>query len=1243
MRPVRSMFRLRTLALGTAAVLGFAARASAQTEAQKPAPNVLLLVDTSGSMEYKTDGTLPKCTPGNTDPTQSEKSRWINLVEVLTGTFNNYSCWSEDRSSGAFSSEFTLGGSVAPYDYGYSMPYNRALSNGCAYGAGVAPSSSAPYSWPNNAVTTFPYSSTTQSLTRTVFTGCTSPAFSQNPDGLLDIYRNDIRFGLMTFDSRVSSGTGLTGTGPAATANNASGMDGNWSYYLGSPVTGHPANCSIATDQEVGARNAAAPPWEGRMIAFGAPSLAPSDLAQRNSQIQQVLLSTRPYGATPIAGQVADAKAFLWSDTSTDPLDTTQKFGPSTDPNWLASNCRKTIMIILTDGEPNLDLRPYCDQEVVAPATAGVCPYDKPEDTVKALQTAASLSVETYVIGFAISHVTPYNGTSISCADLTDAQCADPNNNNTNINTDSKNIQACCTLNKIAAAGGTDATTHAPRKAYYADDSTQLKAIFTDILGNVIRTATRTSPVFSSPGGDASSRGFKFYSAFNPRPDPLSTQLWSGILNRVRYQCDTVTHVAQAQPLSTSKGDDFASNVNLHGGDRWFYTVVGTGDNLNSIRPGVSVNNDGLGTSTGTQKFANQPSSLAGLIPAATMAITSGNFSTTCPGASDANTGGTRVVQELVGITDSAGYTRCPASTGCNLLGGIYHSTPTIVPGRPSEQLRDDSYAVYTQSMGNDARPTVLYTSTIDGFLHAFNVAPYPGSAQADANQIITNANNELWSFIPPAVLPVLKVEYPNTHAILLDGVPIIKDVVSKADGSAFERTRTEAQVGGGTWHTALVQGFGDSSQAGGGYFALDVTRPARTSSVSPTPQPNFLWQLTRNTSGTALFGNGGTPLITTVYLNSVSGPREVPVAVLPGGDAANVSGTAPTVGPVSTIDPAYSSTYPLTRKGRLYDATALAARSLTFVRLDTGEVVRTFRPSASSALFSSSVFAATDIEAPIVGQPKAFPETTGAVADRIFVGDRDGRLWRVDVSATDPTQWTMSIFFDAFYDQSDPTQRQPVVLPPVVSVNTQGQTTVAFATGDQQATSASATMVNRVVSLTEELDATNGFEAKPNWVHTLTTGERVTGPMVLFNEGLYYAASRPPSSSSAACDVGSSKVYGTNYINSLTLGNPSTGPGYAPNQTSLVLSSRSDGLTFGLSLQAEPTCTNDATTISGNDSFGYGTVSMSTIAKPGRYLLTFEVTGSNSGSDGVLEVQQELTRPSVPVTFQSWAPIYGD
>src|SRR3954453_14236213 len=97
--------------------LVFAGRARAQEAGVNPQmPNVLLLVDTSGSMEYKTSSNaFPACKYDATGviaspPASSEKSRWIDLVEVLTGSITNYNCQTIDRGSAAFKNEYKISG-----------------------------------------------------------------------------------------------------------------------------------------------------------------------------------------------------------------------------------------------------------------------------------------------------------------------------------------------------------------------------------------------------------------------------------------------------------------------------------------------------------------------------------------------------------------------------------------------------------------------------------------------------------------------------------------------------------------------------------------------------------------------------------------------------------------------------------------------------------------------------------------------------------------------------------------------------------------------------------------------------------------------------------------------------------------------------------------------------------------------------------------------------------------------------
>ncbi len=99
----------------------------AQVDLYPPSPNIMLLVDTSGSMEYQVDGSDVTCSPlGGTN----NKSRWTQVVEALTGSINNYTCETIDRLSSTFRDGVYRLNNQAPYDYNYTVPFHRALSSG---------------------------------------------------------------------------------------------------------------------------------------------------------------------------------------------------------------------------------------------------------------------------------------------------------------------------------------------------------------------------------------------------------------------------------------------------------------------------------------------------------------------------------------------------------------------------------------------------------------------------------------------------------------------------------------------------------------------------------------------------------------------------------------------------------------------------------------------------------------------------------------------------------------------------------------------------------------------------------------------------------------------------------------------------------------------------------------------------------------------------------------------------------
>ena len=167
----------------------------------------------------------------------------------------------------------------------------------------------------------------------------------------------------------------------------------------------------------------------------------------------------RPYGATPLAGMMADAKTFLREDISKDPANITENFGPAQDP-YYAGGCRPQFIIVLSDGEPNLDLRDACA------AGNGKCPYQKPHEIAHELATLTS-PIKTFAVGFGLAQA---NGQD--CSQLTSSQLLDANGI---CATATGSLKACCTLARVAYEGGTD-------KAYFASDLPTLKTALDSVF-----------------------------------------------------------------------------------------------------------------------------------------------------------------------------------------------------------------------------------------------------------------------------------------------------------------------------------------------------------------------------------------------------------------------------------------------------------------------------------------------------------------------------------------------------------------------------------------------------------------------------------------------------------------------------------------------------------------------------------------------------------------------------------------
>ncbi|MEZ4471146.1 MAG: PilC/PilY family type IV pilus protein [bacterium] len=170
----------------------------------------------------------------------------------------------------------------------------------------------------------------------------------------------------------------------------------------------------------------------------------------------------------------------------------------------------------------------------------------------------------------------------------------------------------------------------------------------------------------------------------------------------------------------------------------------------------------------------------------------------------------------------------------------------------------------------------------------------------------------------------------------------------------------------------------------------------------------------------------------------------------------------------------------------------------------------------------------------PFTGSPVAYPADGVAPADRAYIGDRQGRLWRMDLRAADPADWTIEIAFPLIVQgQVDPDQAigyelgREVVDRPSLSLRADGGLVVVFGTGERSV--AGGTGRSFMVSFTDrprvDADGDVAFEVTPNWVMPLGNNERATGATIVRSETAYFTTRQAVEGDGCAEAVG--RLYG--------------------------------------------------------------------------------------------------------------------
>jgi len=605
----------------------------AQPDARLLRPNIMVLLDTSGSMEFRISaddaspscdrsdgGDCVRCSGGaaqcSTACTASEsRNRWITAVEVLTGTINSYSCAQAPRSD------------AAQYDYLYHLPHHQALSNG----------------WP-----------------------LYDPRASQLTDGILDVYADRVRFGLMTGDFNEDPDPEIRGM-----------------FSYADDRRFRPTGCPTAEVWNFGAKRASRGATDvvpGGLVSVGPAGADTATLALVNRTVQEALTGrpatamspavpgVRPIGTTPLGALLDDAN-YYWTH-HTDVVDGLTT--PGGDPYF---QCRNRANILITDGAPTDELwRSQC-------RTGGECPYPTPTDAAMAMSMTGPTSpgVRTYVLAFNPS-------TSVESA-----------------------------LLPVALAGNT------PR-VYYASDRVTFATQLSTILDTVASSSsTRVPPVFGTAGTPTAvgAAQYQFSAGFNLTPGSP----WSGSLVRQRTVCESPSMGAPPiptdKPVDLSLGDDFAYNLQASQralrpgvGQRYLWTFVPNSATLSMMQGAIP----------------NAETSMAGFSRALTdLASAPSLFGYTSP--TDVNTllawlrGDAGTVRQFRPLGDI--YRSTPVNVPAPLLDlpdQSFSAYRTLQLTRTGASTQNNAVPTLRRTdVRVGSREPMLYVGTNDGILHAFD------------------------------------------------------------------------------------------------------------------------------------------------------------------------------------------------------------------------------------------------------------------------------------------------------------------------------------------------------------------------------------------------------------------------------------------------------------------------------------------------------------------------------------------
>lgn len=1017
----------------------FATGAAAQITGELVNPNVMLLVDSSGSMDWLAHSVSINPWKDSEEACLAQDSNrrtsWQKLLDVMLGSIPGaeYRCMVEDPEIRPALRQNTLASDPRENSSEYrealhrhfrAVPCDPADWNDDyrqCIGNSLDPTAGATHGrlWCLDA---------DWDATNGICYNLHPLARSRRPNGIIERYSQVVRFGLMTYDNMPA---------PAApgTASLPNPHDGLWDFgpsrmwrckewYYDDPGA-YPSctwNAGIRSD------NARA---VGRMVPIS------PDFAASSQNVRHVLETAEPLNCSPMGALLDDVGHYFHSHPDVRAADD----GGNDRYYW----CRPKLVIFISDGQPTTAFefpQDYCDEGGIAPLPPAQqvaaapdevyhCPWNSSEREVEELFDLIDPSeadpILLVVIGF--------NVPDVNCATHPD-ECVQ-----TTMLGDLTTPREF--LDNLAFKGwpsmanvtpppwrppypsgfavGDDPEDNCPSAvcgsggALFVETPEQLSAVLDMVLGS-LTTTTVTRTEVATTDQTSGALGFASFAdkevaqyEFNTGYETSAGLPWKGFLYRQGFEC-----ASEAGPGGAVSAPDPMHEWLDSQANRRIYTtpagkLPGPGDYPSSIKDTPGGLTDVLALIEDTGEFSD--CDFGG------PTTTDADSTVLC---STSNAIQAEVAKHLYGQSGS--------QRRFHRLADIFNSTPSVL-GPPMERLLVESYSSFkAENLPGEAdrriveRVPHLFVGTNDGVLHAFNVW-----ATGSGDSV------ESWGYVPNTLLPTIREQFPiewtlqtdlggnytsytvsttgqYQHIYGVDGAPVTADV------RLYRRPGMNPENESKLWRSVVLGSLG---RGGRGYYCLDVTNPAR--------EPGFRWEISPDSAA----NNGGGPpddpdngdpdnpltfdgmgipvsrpaLAYAYYETAIPGEgstaaeTEVAVAILPGGywnDEFN--------GPEKS-----SGVY--------------------IVRVADGALVRYLDPSRLDDICpdpeTPSAPAHEPLVAQLVGEPAVAQSARSAlIAKEAYLGDDRGRLWRIDLSGTDPEEdWCLEMFFDTMITSHFPYQ----------------------------------------------------------------------------------------------------------------------------------------------------------------------------------------------------------------------------